>query len=117
MIYNDPKFVERIIKNFVANAIKHAEGSTILVGVRRRVHSIDILVKDSGPGITDADKTIIFNEFVKGESTCSDIGFGLGLAIAEHYAEVCKAEILFDSTLGKGTSFGLRLPIKNGNLN
>ena len=117
VIHNDPKFVARIIKNFVTNAIIHAAGSTILVGVRRRRHSIDILVLDSGQGIPDEDKTIIFDEFVKGESSCSDIGFGLGLAIAKHYASECKAEILFDSTSGQGAMFGLRLPIKNDNSN
>lgn len=117
IIYNDPKLVARIIKNFVANAIAHAGGATILVGVRRRVQSIDILVIDNGLGVSDADKTTLFDEFVKGQSSGSVIGLGLGLAIAKHYAQVCGAQILFESTLGKGSLFGLSLPIKNANLN
>ena len=116
-VNNDPKLVARIIKNFVANAITHAAGSTILIGVRRRTESIDILVIDDGPGINDADKVTLFDEFVKGESSSSKIGFGLGLAIAKHYANVCQAEILFTSVLGHGTMFGLRLPIDSTSSN
>ncbi|MGH1543625.1 MAG: sensor histidine kinase [Arenicella sp.] len=110
-LVNDYKYIARIIKNYVSNAIIHAAGSKILVGVRRRKHCIDILVIDNGPGISDSDKNRVFDEFVKGESSWQDIGFGLGLAIAKHYADVCNVEILFDSEQAHGSMFGLRFAL------
>ena len=104
VLNNDFKLISRIIKNFLTNAIVHAPGFNILIGVRRRSLSVDILVIDNGPGVPDKDKGTLFEDFVQGEQSA---GLGLGLAIAEHYAAVCDAKILFNTNLGKGSCFGV----------
>lgn len=113
---NDPALVGRILRNFVANAITHASASTILIGVRRRKASLDLLVLDNGIGVSDNESEAIFKEFVRAEKSALNPGLGLGLSIAKHYAEVCDAEIIFESNLGRGTMFGLRVPFKTAKL-
>ena len=115
-IINDQTLIGQILRNFVGNAITHANASTILIGVKRRKTALDLLVIDNGDGIRDHEKEAIFDEFVSGEHSIHKPGFGLGLTIAQHYADVCDAKILFQSKQGKGTLFGLSVPFRNASL-
>ena len=107
-VFNDSRYIQRILNNFVSNAITHSKATKILIGVRRRKNSIDLLVIDNGCGIYASDKHNIFKEFAKGTSSNQSNGLGLGLVIAKHYADVCDVEILFESITNKGSKFGMR---------
>ena len=69
-------------------------------------------VTDQGPGISPADQPHIFDKFYRGSNISSDIaGSGLGLAIVKTIVENHQGRIWLESTLGKGSSFFIVLPI------
>ncbi len=114
-IYNDPILVERIIRNFLSNALKYAK-SKILIGTKRYGHNIQIRVLDDGEGIVPQEISLIFNEFYQSRSIKDNHkkGSGLGLTIVKRISELIKSPVFVTSTPGKGSCFTLELqPIKS----
>jgi len=72
-------------------------------------------VADTGPGINKEDQERIFEEFQQSDSalTKSKTGTGLGLAIAKRIAELHGGRIWVESSLGKGSTFYLRIPVRS----
>ena len=97
----------------IGNAIKHATG-TIRVTFGRCDHQITIAVQDSGPGISPELCERVFDRFFRGDETHDLVmdtpGTGLGLAIVRELVDVHNGEITFESEVGQGTTFNLRLP-------
>jgi two-component system sensor histidine kinase CiaH len=96
------------------NAIKYSpDGSSISVSTYRKDNDAYLSVSDKGAGIRATDLPHIFDRFYQADSARSKKsqgGYGLGLAIARQIADVHGAAIEVKSTLGKGSSFTLRLP-------
>jgi len=109
-IYSDFQLVSRIVKNFLSNAIRHAGGAKILIGVRRRINCVEIQIIDTGQGIPLNIRDNLFEEFVIGDNAKNNEGFGLGLSITRHLAKVCGGEVSIASTINKGTRCSLSLP-------
>ena len=116
VIETDPRRLDRIIVNLVANAVHHG-GSGIAVDVTRGAQTV-ITVRDTGPGIAPADLPRLFDRHFKasgdrsrgqGPSPASG-GSGLGLAIARESAHVLGGRLEVDSTPGRGATFRLVLP-------
>ena len=100
-----PHQLERAISNLVDNAIKFSESSStveIHVGARR------VEVRDHGPGISDADKPLVFDRFYRATATRSMPGSGLGLAIVSQFAEDNDANTYVLDNAGGGTVVGLQ---------
>lgn len=73
--------VEQVLDNLVANAVEAAgEGGTVLVRVERRGSTVELVVRDDGPGLSDREKQHAFDRFWRGRDTP---GSGLGLAIVQ----------------------------------
>lgn len=110
-VYSDPHLLERIIRNFIANAIQYTQHGGVLIGCRKYQQWISIEVWDSGIGIAPESIPEIFNEFVQLDNPERDRhkGFGLGLAIAKQLANTLGHEISVASQLGKGSVFKLRV--------
>lgn len=106
-IETDPIILGRVLRNFISNAIKHAKGAKVLLGVRRRGETIEIQVCDDGPGIKPELLEKLFQEFVQGEG--KDSGFGLGLNIAMTLAAAIDGKVSVNSTVGRGSKFSLTL--------
>ncbi|GEM_PF-5398376 len=108
----DPQLIGRILRNLVANAIRHAPGSRILVGARRLAAGVRVEVWDQGPGIEPEELPLIFEEFYQLANPERDRakGLGLGLSIARKLAELCHLPLAVRSTVGKGSMFSLTLP-------
>ncbi len=111
-VLGDPVLCRRVLRNFVGNALKHAPGSRILVGVRRRGRDVALQVFDNGPGMAPRLAETIFDPFVRGEQTEADHvdGFGLGLSISRDLAQAMGGSVAVTSTHGRGSCFELRLP-------
>ena len=81
--------LRRILQNLMANAVQYTERGGILLCARRRGPDVRIEVWDTGPGIGEADREMIFEEFQRGSATDRPAigGFGLGLSIVQRMAE------------------------------
>ena len=107
-VHGDPQLLRRVLQNFLANAVRYTRRGGVLLGVRRSGDSLRIEVHDTGPGIDAAQRTLIFEEFRRGEGAPGQ-GLGLGLAIADRIAGLMHAPLGLRSDVGRGTVFSLRL--------
>ena len=90
------------------NAARHTQpGDEIGIGSRFHDGSLELWVRDSGPGVDPALRTKVFERFARGDR--DDEGFGLGLSIVAAIAEAHDGEVLIDDT-EVGATFRLRLP-------
>lgn len=108
-VHGDPQLLRRVLQNFLANAVRYTRQGGVLLGVRRDGDGLRIEVHDTGPGIEASQRSLIFEEFRRGEGVPGQ-GLGLGLAIADRVARLMQAPLGLRSTPGRGTVFSLRLP-------
>ncbi len=108
-VRSDPQLLRRVMQNFLANAVRYTREGRILLGCRRVGDAVRIEVVDTGPGIAEADRDAIFEEFRRLDR--GGQGLGLGLAIAERIARLLGHPIGLRSQLGRGTAFGLEVPL------
>lgn len=109
-VRTDPVLLQRIVGNFVGNAIRYTERGGVLVGCRRRQGKISVEVWDSGIGIPKDKMTEIFEEFKQLGDNARTRGSGLGLAIAAKTAALLGLEIKLRSRPGRGSVFAIELP-------
>ncbi|MDX1334995.1 MAG: ATP-binding protein [Gammaproteobacteria bacterium] len=114
-IYSDPVLLERILRNFIVNAMNHAPEGDILVGARRRQGEVVIQVWDNGPGIPTEELANIFEEFYQVENPERDRtkGLGLGLAIVNRTAELLGHRVMVQSRHGRGSVFEIYVPFSD----
>jgi signal transduction histidine kinase len=117
--------VQQILTNLLSNAIKFTpEGGRIGVSVKQDEHEFLVLnVEDTGIGIAEEDRHIIFEKFRQGRVVHGDDNFtrefsgtGLGLSIVKELCKLLGGEVSFESELGKGSCFTVRLPWFRGEL-
>ncbi len=109
----DQRAIERIIMNFIDNALKFSEhGSPLAVEVFEVDDEIAISISDSGMGISESDIKNIFERTFRVESSRHKDtgGSGLGLYIAQTLAHQIGGHIEVESTYGQGTTITLRFP-------
>ncbi|HRD74925.1 MAG TPA: PAS-domain containing protein, partial [Hyphomicrobiaceae bacterium] len=107
-VESDRRLLRRVLQNLIANAIKYTPTGTVLVGCRRRGSTLSLEVLDTGPGIPEAKRELIFKEFQRLEETATSVkGLGLGLAIVERICRVLGTPITVASVLGRGSRFAV----------
>lgn len=110
----DPILLERIIRNFVTNAVRYTRTGGVVLGARRRGNAVRIDVVDTGIGIADADRARVFDEFVQLAATprqhAGGRGMGLGLAIVRRLAALLGHRIDMASTPSRGSRFSITVP-------
>jgi signal transduction histidine kinase len=107
--------IRQILVNLVTNAHEYSpEGASIEVRARVIGDEVEISVTDDGPGIPENQLDYIFERFVRGDAGLTQRvgGTGLGLAISKSLVELHGGKIEADSTVGSGSSFRFRLPLK-----
>ena len=108
--------IRQILDNLVSNAIKYTDHGG--VNIKARVSKImgkltlTLSVQDTGKGMTDEEKQKVFQAFTRLKSAQGIEGTGLGLSITQELVSLLGGEILLRSTLGKGSSFIVTLPIE-----
>ena len=106
--------INRVINNLVTNAIKFSpEESVIAVALRKKALTVVIEIQDSGIGIPEKYKSILFDSFTtaKRYGTSGEKSFGLGLSICKQIIEAHNGKIWFESEEGKGSTFFVELPL------
>lgn len=108
----DTERVEQVLYNLLSNAIKYSpKGGNITVESRAAETWIEILVTDSGLGISPEDLELLFEPFRRSGAVRDTIpGTGLGLSTSKKIIEAQGGRILAESTLGKGSTFRVRFP-------
>jgi len=108
----DPHQVQRVLVNLIENALKYSPAAEP-VRVRVTATAAEVLVRviDHGPGVPPGESERIFGAFQRGTGSGQVHGAGLGLAIAEGFAEANGGRIWLESHQGQGATFVLALPL------
>ena len=111
-VMSDPLMLRRIVQNLVANAVQYTRSGGIMLAARRRGSDVRIEVWDTGPGIPEAERNRIFEEFQRGSEAdrATEGGFGLGLSIVQRMSEALGHSVGLCSREGRGTRFSITVP-------
>jgi two-component system, OmpR family, phosphate regulon sensor histidine kinase PhoR len=115
LVEADRTEMEVLFTNLVSNAIKYnVKNGKVTVRAKPNGHFLHIIVADTGVGIDTESLPCIFDEFFRacGPETRYVTGTGLGLSIVKKIVESHFGRITVDSTVGKGTTFTVMLPIR-----
>jgi PAS domain S-box-containing protein len=105
----DSRRVRQILLNLLSNAVKYGHGRPVRLACRRAPGGVLLEVADHGPGIPEADRERIFEEFERAGDGRQP-GTGLGLPIARRLAQLLGGRLEVDSAPGEGSTFRLLLP-------
>lgn len=107
--------LSRILENLISNALKFSELHTsVKVSGALAEGGLQIRVRDEGPGISEADQGKLFGKFQRltARPTGGESSTGLGLAITKSLVDKLGGSIEVDSSMGKGSTFVVNLPVK-----
>lgn len=113
VIVSDGKMLKNILINLITNAIKFSDAGKPIYVVSDADGQVTIKVKDEGIGIPDEEKQHLFESFFRARNAQNIQGTGLGLHIVKRYTELLNGNIRLDSTLHKGTTVTISIPITN----
>jgi len=104
-----------VIRNLLSNAVKFTpSGGKVSVEVLKEMNSLKIKISDTGVGIEPENLNKLFKlDGYTTKGTNSESGTGLGLIICKEFTEANGGKIEVASTIGKGTTFTITLPLKN----
>lgn len=106
--------LRQVMMNFVDNAIYYSPaGSTIKVSLKLGDHAIEFKVVDQGIGVPKNEQAGLFGKFYRASNARKQRpdGTGVGLYMAKKVIDEHGGDIIFSSQIGKGSTFGFRLPI------
>ncbi len=114
----DPRRVERVLRNLLANAIDHSEAKPVLIRMRGDgdANAVAIVVRDQGVGLRPGEEKLVFNRFWRSDPSRMrrSGGTGLGLSISVEDANLHDGKLEAWGELGSGASFRLTLPLVRG---
>ncbi len=101
--------IQQVFANLVGNAIKFTSAGTITIGAEQREGDVGFYVRDTGPGIPQADQERIFDRFWQGRPPTRQ-NIGLGLYIVKALVQAHGGTVGVESEVGKGSTFWFTLP-------
>ncbi|ORV83457.1 MtrAB system histidine kinase MtrB [Mycolicibacterium iranicum] len=112
----DPRRVERILRNLIANAIDHAEHKPVRIRMAADVDTVAVTVRDYGVGLRPGEEKLVFSRFWRADPSRvrRSGGTGLGLAISIEDARLHQGRLEAWGEPGKGACFRLTLPLVRG---
>jgi len=115
VIISDARSLEQILGNLMDNALKYLDPSRkgkITVSSEIKDHEIIFAVQDNGRGISEADRGKVFEIFRRARNAGAERGMGMGLAYVKTMVRRIGGVIWFESAVGEGTTFYIRLPLR-----
>ena len=113
-VFADRERVHQVLFNLLDNAVRFTPaGGRVTVSAFRHDGSVDVVVADTGPGISAEHLPRVFERFYRVDESRSrvDGGTGIGLAIARSVVEAHGGRIWADSEPGRGSTFTFELPV------
>ncbi len=108
---SDGRALRQVLLNLVGNAIKFTKTGSVYLRAGHRESSMHFDIIDTGTGIPDNERALIFEAFEQSATTKHKAeGTGLGLPICRKLVELMHGEIDFESTHNKGTRFWFEIP-------
>lgn len=108
--------IRQILDNLVSNAIKYTDQGSVTIQAQVSEilgkPTLTLSVKDTGKGMTDEEKQKVFQAFTRLKSAQGIEGTGLGLSITQELVSLLGGEIILHSTLSKGSTFIITIPIE-----
>ena len=108
--------IRQILDNLVSNAIKYTDRGNVTIQAQVSEilgkPTLTLSVKDTGKGMTEEEKQKVFQAFTRLKSAQGIEGTGLGLSITQELVSLLGGEIILHSTLGKGSTFIVTIPIE-----
>jgi CheY-like chemotaxis protein/anti-sigma regulatory factor (Ser/Thr protein kinase) len=107
----DEQRLRQILINLLGNAVKFTARGEVRLSLRYLREMATIEVLDTGPGMSAAELTRVFEPFARGtqQAQAGSQGSGLGLTIAKMLTDLMGGEMTVDSRVGEGSRFSLRL--------
>jgi PAS domain S-box-containing protein len=116
LVQVDQALLEQALHNLIENAIKYTDtgGNVEVALIQDNDDFVSFIVRDDGIGIAPVDIPRLFERFFRaaGRKTREQRGSGLGLAIVKSIAERHGGSIMVESQLGRGSTFTLRIPLR-----
>ena len=111
-VHSDPRLLEQMVRNLLANAMKYTRRGRIVLGCRREKGQVRIEIWDTGIGIAETELHAIFDEFHQVDNAAREgsKGLGLGLSIVQRLGALLDHDIGVRSQLGKGSVFSIVVP-------
>ena len=111
-VQSDAGLLQRIVENFVTNAVRYTETGDIRVVCQPDGESVRIDVTDTGIGIPEEALASVFEEYVQLDNSSRNRrkGLGLGLSIVKHVAHLLDHEVDVRSVVGEGSTFSISAP-------
>ena len=114
MVLGDSLRLSQVVSNYVSNAVKYTPvGGQITVQVEQTGHDAKLRVLDTGPGISPAAQSQLFQKFYRVPEVYIATGVsgtGLGLSIVKAIVESYGGRVWVKSKVGQGSTFGCALP-------
>ncbi len=113
IVTSDPTLLERVIRNYLGNAIRYTHRGGMLLGCRRRGNALRIELWDTGQGIPNDKLDDVYKEFYQlgNPERNRANGLGLGLAIVRRVARLLGHPIGVVSKVGRGSRFSIEVPL------
>jgi signal transduction histidine kinase len=110
----DASKTRQVIMNFIDNAIYYTETGSITIKIEQIHDALAYTVTDTGIGVPTAEKPKLFSKFYRADNArvVRPDGTGLGLYLAKRVIEDQDGSLVFESEVGKGSTFGFVLPLK-----
>lgn len=109
-IRTDPEMLMMVWGNLFSNAIKFTpEYGKITVNLKKNNNGVTVSVSDTGCGMDEKTMERIFDKFYQGDTSHSEKGNGLGLALVKRVIDLLGGEIAVESTPGAGSTFTVRI--------
>jgi signal transduction histidine kinase len=111
-VFADERLLQHVFTNLLSNAVKYSPaGSAVHFDVERNGDFAVCRIRDHGMGIPEADIERLFSAFYRGRNAGQVPGTGLGLTIVKRCVELQRGKIKVESTIGRGTTVTVKLPL------
>lgn len=115
-VIQEERIIKLVLQNLLSNAYKYTGAlGRVLLKVGLKEDHLEIMVKDTGRGIREADLPHIFDRYFQSEDIRAQVegGTGIGLSLVKEMVELVGGHVRVESEWGSGTVFYVNLPVKS----